>query len=600
MYWLTGYDTLRLLLLPMPRRGGGRAHGAPDPLGRSAPGAAHLEHRGHPHLEGRRRRQSGARPQGRSPPSSGSPASASASSSRATGSSPRTAGSSRRPSTASRTLADASHLVTRLRAVKSAEEIAYVRRAGGARRTRPTRRRSPMIRAGADEGDILAAQHAAIFRGGGDYPGNEFIIGSGARRAALPLQGRPAHARDARPDHARIRRRLPALPRRDHAHRAWSATRSPPTSPITAPPARRSSPARPSSGPAARRATSSRRMPASSTSTASARTGSTPAATRSARSSRPPGWTGRCSTRRNPWVIEPGMVVFAHMILMDSGDRDGDDARPHLARRRARRRGPDRARPGPRDPLSLQGTKRNKARRRRNDRRGGIMTRSGRTGRSLSARRRRGLRPCRVPDRRRLAGRQADRLREHRGRAGGGAHRASPASSPRRPSPARSRSSATATRPATASAATSRPSRPPTAAPRSPSSGTCSTPTSAAPAGSPARPRSRPRRGRTPGTASTRRRWRGSRREAWTRSRPSWPPARRRSRPRPRTDKAASRFRHPWQSRSLVSQRDKSYRGPAANQMPRAGYLPDVMSRGTTERATGLLVPADLTDRRSN
>ena len=46
------------------------------------------------------------------------------------------------------------------------------------------------IRAGADEGDILAAQHAAIFRGGGDYPGNEFIIGSGRRRAALPLQGR--------------------------------------------------------------------------------------------------------------------------------------------------------------------------------------------------------------------------------------------------------------------------------------------------------------------------------------------------------------------------------------------------------------------------
>ena len=34
-------------------------------------------------------------------------------------------------------------------------------------------------RAGADEGDILAAMHAAIFRGGGDYPGNAFIIGSG-------------------------------------------------------------------------------------------------------------------------------------------------------------------------------------------------------------------------------------------------------------------------------------------------------------------------------------------------------------------------------------------------------------------------------------
>ncbi len=34
-------------------------------------------------------------------------------------------------------------------------------------------------KAGADEGDILAAQHSAIFAGGGDYPGNEFIIGSG-------------------------------------------------------------------------------------------------------------------------------------------------------------------------------------------------------------------------------------------------------------------------------------------------------------------------------------------------------------------------------------------------------------------------------------
>ncbi len=34
--------------------------------------------------------------------------------------------------------------------------------------------------AGADEGAILAAMHGEIFAGGGDYPGNEFIIGSGA------------------------------------------------------------------------------------------------------------------------------------------------------------------------------------------------------------------------------------------------------------------------------------------------------------------------------------------------------------------------------------------------------------------------------------
>ena len=36
------------------------------------------------------------------------------------------------------------------------------------------------IRPGADEGDILAAMQGAIFAGGGDYPANEFIIGSGA------------------------------------------------------------------------------------------------------------------------------------------------------------------------------------------------------------------------------------------------------------------------------------------------------------------------------------------------------------------------------------------------------------------------------------
>jgi len=75
-------------------------------------------------------------------------------------------------------LVDASTLVTRLRAVKSAEELAYVRRAG-ALSDKADEAALALIRAGADEGEILAAQHAAIFRAGGDYPGNEFIIGSG-------------------------------------------------------------------------------------------------------------------------------------------------------------------------------------------------------------------------------------------------------------------------------------------------------------------------------------------------------------------------------------------------------------------------------------
>ncbi len=75
-------------------------------------------------------------------------------------------------------LADASLLVSRLRLVKSEAEIAYVRRAAALaddaydEAVRPTE-------AGAFEGEILAAMQGAIFRGGGDYPGNEFIIGSG-------------------------------------------------------------------------------------------------------------------------------------------------------------------------------------------------------------------------------------------------------------------------------------------------------------------------------------------------------------------------------------------------------------------------------------
>ena len=73
---------------------------------------------------------------------------------------------------------DASDLIARLRLVKSATELAYVRRAAeladaalGAAIAE--------TRQGADEGAILAAMHAAIFEGGGDYPGNPFIIGSG-------------------------------------------------------------------------------------------------------------------------------------------------------------------------------------------------------------------------------------------------------------------------------------------------------------------------------------------------------------------------------------------------------------------------------------
>ncbi|MDF1721502.1 MAG: Xaa-Pro peptidase family protein [Minwuia sp.] len=75
-------------------------------------------------------------------------------------------------------MSDASLLISKLRIVKSDAEIAFVRRAAeladdawdaGIAETAP----------GAFEGDILAAMQGAVFRGGGDYSGNEFIIGSG-------------------------------------------------------------------------------------------------------------------------------------------------------------------------------------------------------------------------------------------------------------------------------------------------------------------------------------------------------------------------------------------------------------------------------------
>lgn len=77
-------------------------------------------------------------------------------------------------------LRDASFLMSRLRSVKSAAEIAYVRRAAELADD-AWHAAYEVFRhgEGCDEGDILAAQQGAIFRGGGDYPGNEFIIGSG-------------------------------------------------------------------------------------------------------------------------------------------------------------------------------------------------------------------------------------------------------------------------------------------------------------------------------------------------------------------------------------------------------------------------------------
>ena len=75
-------------------------------------------------------------------------------------------------------LIEASDLMGLLRLVKSPAEITYVRRAAELSDAAWDAALAE-TRAGADEGTILGAMHQAIFEGGGDYPANEFIIGSG-------------------------------------------------------------------------------------------------------------------------------------------------------------------------------------------------------------------------------------------------------------------------------------------------------------------------------------------------------------------------------------------------------------------------------------
>ena len=75
-------------------------------------------------------------------------------------------------------LRDASALIPQLRATKSPAEIAFVREAARLSDLADAAAIAA-LHAGADEGEILAAQHSVIFANGGDYPANEFIIGSG-------------------------------------------------------------------------------------------------------------------------------------------------------------------------------------------------------------------------------------------------------------------------------------------------------------------------------------------------------------------------------------------------------------------------------------
>lgn len=214
------------------------------------------------------------------------------------------------------TLVDTSNLITRLRAVKSAEEISYVLEAA---RLSDLADKAAIdgLRAGADEGEILAAQHQAIFAAGGDYPANEFIIGSGGDALLCRYKSgrRKLDARDQvtlefagtwRHYHAAIMRtHVVGEPRPLHrpyheaaaeALHACQAAMKPGNTAgdVFAAHARTLD----------AHGLSAHRLNACGYSLGAKFT---------------PSWMDwPMFYENNPWILEPGMVMFAHMILMDS------------------------------------------------------------------------------------------------------------------------------------------------------------------------------------------------------------------------------------------------------------------------------------------
>ena len=75
-------------------------------------------------------------------------------------------------------LHDKSEIVSKLRVIKSDEEIKYVRKAAELA-DKALDEVWKNAKAGVNEGKVLAEMQKVIFEGGGDYPANEFIIGSG-------------------------------------------------------------------------------------------------------------------------------------------------------------------------------------------------------------------------------------------------------------------------------------------------------------------------------------------------------------------------------------------------------------------------------------
>ena len=73
---------------------------------------------------------------------------------------------------------DHSELITKLRVIKSKEEIVYVRKAAELA-DHALDQAWKHTKAGVNEAKILAEMQKVVLEGGGDYPANEYIIGSG-------------------------------------------------------------------------------------------------------------------------------------------------------------------------------------------------------------------------------------------------------------------------------------------------------------------------------------------------------------------------------------------------------------------------------------
>ena len=75
-------------------------------------------------------------------------------------------------------LIDQSYVISELRLVKSEQEIEYAKRAG-ILADDALDAAIAAVKSDGNEATVLAAMQGVIFANGGDYPGNEFIIGSG-------------------------------------------------------------------------------------------------------------------------------------------------------------------------------------------------------------------------------------------------------------------------------------------------------------------------------------------------------------------------------------------------------------------------------------